>query len=71
MGRHLAAHTFVRLLLGMSVALPAIGTASAQSHVSALRIVTLGVGYVPSVQFAPFYVAAAKGISARLGWTFA
>ena len=67
MGRRLAAHTFVRLLLGISVALPAIGTASAQSHVSALRIVTLGVGYVPSVQFAPFYVAAANGYYRQAG----
>jgi NitT/TauT family transport system substrate-binding protein len=67
MGRFVGSRTVVRLLLGMAVALPAASTASAQSYQSALRIVTLGVGYVPSVQFAPFYVAAAKGYYRQAG----
>ncbi len=61
MGRSVGARTAMRLLLGLSVALSAMSTASAHSNRAALRSVTLGVGYVPSVQFAPFYVAAAKG----------
>jgi NitT/TauT family transport system substrate-binding protein len=67
MGRPVALRTLVRVLLGMWVALSAFGTASAQSHVSTLRVVTLGVGYVPNVQFAPFYVAAARGYYRRAG----
>jgi NitT/TauT family transport system substrate-binding protein len=67
MGRRLASHIFGRLLLGMSVVLSAFGTASAQSPAAALRTVTLGVGYVPNVQFAPFYVASAKGYYRQAG----
>jgi NitT/TauT family transport system substrate-binding protein len=61
MGRHVIFRTFVRMTLGTLIVLSTVGTTSAQSHLSKLRIVTLGVGYVPNVQFAPFYVAAAKG----------
>jgi NitT/TauT family transport system substrate-binding protein len=67
MGRRVASHTFVRLFLGVLVALSIFDTASAQSHVAVLRTVTLGVGYVPNVQFAPFYVAAAKGYYRQAG----
>jgi NitT/TauT family transport system substrate-binding protein len=67
MGRRLKVHAVVQILLGASIALSALTTASAQSRASKLRIVTLGVGYVPSVQFAPFYVAAAKGYYRQAG----
>lgn len=61
MGRPVGARTVVRSLLGVAVALSAVNTVSAHTNRAALQTVTLGVGYVPSVQFAPFYVAAAKG----------
>jgi NitT/TauT family transport system substrate-binding protein len=54
-------------MLGTLVVLASVGTASARSHLSSLRVVTLGVGYVPSVQFAPFYVAATKGYYRQAG----
>src|SRR5947209_13617536 len=67
MGRRLRGHTIIQILLGASIALSALSPASAQSPASKLRTVTLGVGYVPSVQFAPFYVAAAKGYYRQAG----
>lgn len=67
MGKDMIFRTLVRLLLGICMLLSTVITAAAQSHRVRLRAVTLGVGYVPSVQFAPFYMAAAQGYYRRAG----
>jgi NitT/TauT family transport system substrate-binding protein len=55
-------------LLGTLVAFSSVGgTDAAQARALKLRVVTLGVGYVPSVQFAPFYMAAARGYYRQAG----
>ena len=43
------------------------GTATETAAPAALQKVTLGLGYIPNVQFAPFYVAASKGFYAAEG----
>lgn len=53
--------------LGQLVALHAQSSSHASRHASGLRSVTIGMGYVPSVQFAPFYVAQQRGYYRRVG----
>jgi len=43
------------------VALSACGSTSAAGQTSSLKPVTIGLTYVPNIQFAPFYVADALG----------
>jgi len=48
--------------------LQSVGSAtSAPARASALQQVTISMGYVPDIQFAPFYVAVAKGYYAAAG----
>jgi NitT/TauT family transport system substrate-binding protein len=58
-------------VLATLIALVAARTASATSAPRAaspsLRTVTIGMGYIPSVQFAPFYVADQRGYYRRAG----
>lgn len=67
MGRSLELRPLWRLVLGASIALSALGPTSAHSSRAALQTVTVGVGYVPNVQFAPFYVAVLKGYYREAG----
>ena len=67
MGGPIGARLVPRSLAAAVVAVAGIGTASAHVPAVQARAVTLGVGYVPSVQFAPFYVAAARGYYRQAG----
>lgn len=67
MGGSVVTRNRCSLLVGIVIVLSSAATASAQAPHLALRVVTLGVGYVPNVQFAPFYVAAAKGYYRQAG----
>ncbi|MCL4261234.1 MAG: hypothetical protein KJZ52_11475, partial [Anaerolineales bacterium] len=49
----------VLLMLGLSLALTACG--GSQSQNDALTRVRLPMGYIPNIQYAPFYVTVAKG----------
>lgn len=50
-----------RLFLGVLLLLLATACAQAPSRTPAMRAIRLPMGYIPNVQFAPFYVAAEKG----------
>ncbi len=55
----------VLLMLGLSLALTACGGSQAQND--ALTRVRLPMGYIPNIQYAPFYVTVAKGYFADAG----
>src|SRR5579875_3838287 len=52
--------------LALVAALATLLAVPQQAH-AALRTISLGMGYIPSVQFAPFYVAAQKGYYRQAG----
>jgi len=59
---------FTSIILLIFLALTACGPAPAvETPPKELTPITVGVGYVPNVQFAPFYVAQAKGFYAEVG----
>lgn len=59
--------TFTVTLFAL-IALPLTGVAAtARPAPRALRTVTLGMGYIPSVQFAPFYIADQRGYYRQAG----
>lgn len=64
--RLIAALSLAAALAVLAAASPA-GAAPSKPHMSALRTVSLGMGYIPSVQFAPFYVADQKGYYRKAG----
>lgn len=67
MARRLIAALSLVAALAALVAVPRAGAARPQQAPAALRTVTLGMGYIPSVQFAPFYVADQKGYYRKAG----
>jgi NitT/TauT family transport system substrate-binding protein len=50
-----------RILIGIPALLLAASCAKAPNRTPALRAIRLPMGYIPNVQFAPFYLAAEKG----------
>ena len=55
----------VLLMLGMGIALS--GCANSQSTNEALTLIRLPMGYIPNIQYAPFYVAVERGYFAEAG----
>lgn len=51
----------VMIMLGMAIALSACGSSTSTQEAGALTKITLPMGYIPNIQFAPFYVAVEKG----------
>ena len=64
-GGRVSSSILVRLLLALAVSGALIGCGSSASD--QLKPVTLGLTYVPNIQFAPFYVADKKGYFAAQG----
>ena len=58
---------FVLLALGLAIGLMACSPPEVQTEAAALRKIRLPMGYIPNVQFAPFYVAIEKGFFAEEG----
>ena len=54
-------------LMATLMMLPAARAATPRPAPRALRTVTLGMGYIPSVQFAPFYIAQQRGYYRQAG----
>ncbi|HET9913766.1 MAG TPA: ABC transporter substrate-binding protein [Anaerolineales bacterium] len=52
---------FVLIMLGMALALSACSSSGSANGSGELTKVTVPMGYVPNIQFAPMYVAIAKG----------
>lgn len=52
---------FVLMMLGMALALSACSTPGSTTGSGELTKITVPMGYVPNIQFAPMYVAIAKG----------
>ncbi len=50
-----------RILLGILPMILAASCGNAPSHTPGVRAIRLPMGYIPNVQFAPFYLAAEKG----------
>ena len=51
----------VLLMLGLAIALSACGSSQSTNAAGTLTKITLPMGYIPNIQFAPFYVAVQKG----------
>lgn len=57
-----------RIMVALATALVCLTSVSAPvSRAAGATDVTVGMGYIPNVQFAPFYVAAARGYYRRFG----
>ncbi|MBV9280615.1 MAG: ABC transporter substrate-binding protein, partial [Chloroflexi bacterium] len=67
MARRLALALLCGALLAALLLLPLAGALRAAPAPAGLRSVTLGMGYVPNVQFAPFYVADQRGYYRQAG----
>lgn len=57
----------VLLMLGLALGLSACGNSRAGSEADPARKVKLPMGYIPNIQYAPFYVAVDKGYFAEEG----
>lgn len=51
----------VMIMLGLAIALSACGSSTSTQEAGALTKISLPMGYIPNIQFAPFYVAVEKG----------
>ena len=51
----------VMIMLGMAIALSACGSSTSTKEAGALTKISLPMGYIPNIQYAPFYVAVEKG----------
>ena len=58
----------VLLMLGMAIALSACGRSEVQNEAGALTKISLPLGYIPNIQFAPLYVAVEKGYFREAGF---
>ena len=61
------AKKLVLLMLGLAISLSACGSLQVKNDANALREIQLPMGYIPNIQFAPFYVAVDKGYFAKEG----
>ena len=50
----------VMIMLGLAIALSACGSSTSTKEAGALTKISLPMGYIPNIQFAPFYVAVEK-----------
>lgn len=57
----------VLLTLGLAVSLSACGSSQGGNEADAARTIKLPMGYIPNIQYAPFYVAVDKGYFAEEG----
>jgi NitT/TauT family transport system substrate-binding protein len=57
----------VLLMLGLAVSLMACGSPQVQNEAGEIRTIKLPMGYIPNIQYAPFYVAVEKGYFAEEG----
>ena len=67
MARRLIPVLALASLIALLAAHPAHTTAEPRAASTSLRTVTIGMGYIPSVQFAPFYVADQRGYYRQAG----
>lgn len=51
----------VLIMLGMAIAISACGSSTSTQEAGALTKISLPMGYIPNIQYAPFYVAVEKG----------
>lgn len=57
----------VLLMLGLAISLSACGSYGSANDAKTIRKVHLPMGYIPNIQYAPFYVAVEKGYFAEEG----
>jgi NitT/TauT family transport system substrate-binding protein len=57
----------VLLMLGLAVSLMACSSPQVQNEAGGIRTIKLPMGYIPNIQYAPFYVAVEKGYFAEEG----
>lgn len=57
----------VLILLGMAIALSACASPTSTNEAGTLTKIRLPMGYIPNIQFAPFYVAVEKGYFKEAG----
>ncbi len=57
----------VLLMLGLAVSLSACGSFGSANDANTIRKIKLPMGYIPNIQFAPFYDAIEKGYFAKEG----
>ena len=57
----------VLLMLGLGLILSACGNSQGGNDAGAIRKIKLPMGYIPNIQYAPFYVAVDKGYFAKEG----
>src|SRR5919197_1469541 len=67
MARRLIPVLALASLIALAAAHPSHTTAEPRAASTSLRTVTIGMGYIPSVQFAPFYVADQRGYYRQAG----
>ena len=67
MARRLIPALSLAVLMALVAAHSAHATAAPRAASTSPRTVTIGMGYIPSVQFAPFYVADQRGYYRRAG----
>jgi NitT/TauT family transport system substrate-binding protein len=58
---------FILIALGMGLVLAACGGAGSANEMGELTTIRLPMGYIPNIQFAPFYVAIQKGYFREAG----
>ena len=51
----------VLIMFGLAIALSACGSSTSTKEAGALTKISLPMGYIPNIQYAPFYVAVEKG----------